>query len=249
MEHTWLSGSNGDEISCRYRVKGEKKILLICHGFGSSQYSPTVEALHQKMPQHGIATVSFDFPAHGDSKARSETLTVERCVENLGRVEAWARTAWPGCEILHFGSSFGAYITLLYLASCAQGEKRAFLRSAAVDMYGIVCSWFGESTPVWQEENGEEYFTPDRDYARPMCITRRFLAGLQEGDVFARYPRREVRIAMIHGSCDSTAPVEAARRFARQAGAKLMEIPGGEHRLMGQGELEQVLEQAVLFFS
>lgn len=248
MKQIWLSGSGDYEISCRYQEASKNKVLLICHGFGSSQYSPTVEALHAKLPKHGITTVSFDFPAHGDSPVGGEFLTVERCMDDLVAVEAWACQTWPGREILHFGSSFGAYITLLYLAQGEKQEKLAFLRSAAVDMYGIVCSWFSEAPLVWQKGDGEDYFVPDYDYARPMKITRGMLEGLRCGDVFSQYPCPGIKLKMIHGSADSTAPVADARRFAQLAGAQLVEIADGEHRLMEEGQLEQVIEQALQFF-
>jgi hypothetical protein len=40
----------------------------------------------------------------------------------------------PEAEICYFSSSFGAYITLIYLTTREHRGKKAFLRSAAVNM-------------------------------------------------------------------------------------------------------------------
>ena len=40
---------------------------------------------------------------------------------------------------------------------------------------------------------------------------------------------------MIHGDEDQTASPEAARRFAQTFGARLIQVPGGDHSLSGPG--------------
>ena len=157
--------------------------MIICHGFGSSKASPMVEALMQTLPQHGITAVAFDFPAHGDSPVDGAYLRVPYCIDDLETVEAWVRTILSKASIGYFGSSFGAYITLLRLGRDPVQGAKAFLRSAAVTM-----------------------------------------------------PKHSV------------APPEDAQRFAAQFGADLLLLPNGEHPLMGEGELEQVLQKTMEFF-
>ncbi len=254
MKREYLQGYGGYQISCCNQLAGEDKVLLICHGFGSSQQSPMVEALRAKMPSCGIGTYSFDFPAHGESPVDGSFLRIQNCIRDLQRVEDQVAALQPNSEIYYFGSSFGAYIALLYLAEGNGRGRKAFLRSAAVDMHGIVAGWFEESRPDWQRPNPdnpmEDYFLPDYDYGREMRITRGLLQDFADNNVFSIYPspRAGLDIGMVHGSLDSTAPVEDALRFAKQAGAQFFSIPSGEHRLMGSGELERVLDLAKKFF-
>lgn len=226
-------------------------MLIVCHGFGSSKDSPMVEALREQMPHHGIGTYSFDFPCHGESLAQENALSVANCQSDLAAVAAQVRRIAPKSQLSFFGSSFGAYIVLLYLARRGQEGDRAFLRSTAVDMHGIFLRWFQETPPVWQLDPGgntdRDYFTLDYAYQREMRISRAFIRELEENQVYSLYPRQEIKLCMIHGDADETALYDVACRFAKHAGAALSTVHGGEHRLMGPGEMEQVLACATRF--
>ena len=246
MKMDWVPGRNGYDIPVRAAWAGEEQAVIICHGFGSSKASPMVEALMQTLPQHGITAVAFDFPAHGDSPVDGAYLRVPYCIDDLETVEAWVRTILPKASIGYFGSSFGAYITLLRLGRDPVQGAKAFLRSAAVTMPKLVNTWLDQRAKGSLSELG--YFVPDYDYVREMRIMPPFLVDLAEHDVFTRYQKGLADLAMVHGAKDSVAPPEDAQRFAAQFGADLLLLPNGEHPLMGEGELEQVLQKTIEFF-
>lgn len=196
------------------------------------------------MPHLGIGVYSFDFPAHGDSPVWD--LRVPYCIDDLETVEEHVRAIAPKVRIGYFASSFGAYITLLYLSRGVHWGDRAFLRSAAVAMPRLVDTWVGDKARAHMAKQG--YFVPDYDYVREMRVTPAFLQDLADYDVFKRYRKDTVNLFMVHGGRDSVAPPEAAREFAEKFGATLLELPYGEHDLMGQMELPQVLAAAAGFF-
>ena len=253
MKREWLQGYNGYQIPVCNQIAGEERVLIVCHGFGSSKDSPMVEALQGEMPRHAIGTYSFDFPCHGESPAQGVALRVENCLSDLAAVEDRVRRIAPESQLSFFGSSFGAYIVLLYLARRGHEGGRAFLRSAAVDMHGIFQRWFRETPPVWhldpECDADKDYFTLDYEYQREMRISRAFIRGLEENPVDLHYPKAGIELCMIHGDADSTAPYEVSRRFAKYTGAELHTVSGGEHRLMGAGEMKRVLDCAVRFLS
>ncbi len=168
------------------------------------------------------------------------------CIDDLETVEAWVRTILPKASIGYFGSSFGAYITLLRLGRDPVQGAKAFLRSAAVTMPSWSNTWLDQRAKGSLSERG--YFVPDYDYVREMRIMPPFLVDLAEHDVFTRYQKGLADLAMVHGAKDSVAPPEDAQRFAAQFGADLLLLPNGEHPLMGEGELEQVLQKTIEFF-
>ena len=247
MERFTLQSKQGYDIPCVSHWQGEKKVLIVCHGFGSSKESPMVQALNREMPRHGMGVVSFDFPSHGESPVWQEGLRVPYCIEDLAAVEAYVREKDPAAEIGYFGSSFGAYITLLYLSLRPHHGGKAMLRSSAVGMPALVDTWVDARAKAEMAERG--YFVPDYDYVREMRVTPDFLRDLSEYDVFRRYRPGAAELHMVHGAKDSVAPPEAARRFAETFGAELRMLPNGEHNLMGEGELEQVLAFAAEVFS
>ena len=244
MKRVILKSKHGYDIPCHETYHGEDRLLIACHGFGSSKSSPMVQALERTMPEQGIGVFSFDFPAHGESPVWD--LHETWCIDDLETVEAHLRKTTPQADIFYFGSSFGAFTLLNYLSARPHAGKRAMLRSAAVAMGRLAESWAGEKARADMKEKG--YFVPDYDYVREMRVTPAFLRELTDHDVFRTYRPGETEVFMVHGGRDSVAAPEAAREFARRFGVRLLEIPDGEHDLMGPGQLEQVLAAAADFF-
>lgn len=226
-------------------VDGEEKVVLMAHGFGSEKQGTTPLFMTKGLKAAGFGVYGFDFPAHGDSELDGKGLTVENCVESCAAAEARARELAPNAEICYFGSSYGAYSLLVYLATRPHQGKKAFLRSAAVDMPQL----------IWRvaEENGgafeEDGYIDLTEYNRPIRLWRSFCEDMGNHDVFQLYQPGTATLRMIHGECDSTAFPDAARRFAAEKGAELIVFPGAEHRLMEPGNPEKVLQLAIDFFS
>ncbi|MGI6119372.1 MAG: alpha/beta hydrolase [Desulfosporosinus sp.] len=247
MKKETISGLNGYNIPCLNNLSGgENMIVIISHGFGSTKESPTARAVAAALPEHGIGTYSFDFPAHGDSPVDGEQLRIANCLNDLAAVEAHVRKLMPEAVIAYFSSSFGAYINLIYLATCSHVGKKSFLRSAAVDMPRL----FKKSTSPKQyaQLDSQGYIILDYDYVRPLKIIREFYDDLEAYDVFKLCRKDMAELEMIHGDADEVAPVADVRRFAKQFGARLTEVKDGDHRLMIPGGMEQVIDVAVKFF-
>ena len=245
MKSMILKSKRGYDIPCHETYSGEDRILIVCHGFGSSKASPMVQALERTMPEVGVGVFSFDFPAHGDSPVWD--LHETWCIDDLETVENYLQKLAPRAEIDYFGSSFGAFTLLNYLSARPHKGRRAMLRSAAVAMGLLAESWADEKARADMAEKG--YYVPDYDYVREMRVTPVFLQELTDHDVFRTYRPGDTEVFMVHGGRDSIAAPEAAREFARRFGIRLMEIPEGEHDLMGPGQLDRVLAAAKDFFT
>lgn len=88
MKKETISGLNGYDIPCLNNLSGgNRMIVIISHGLGSSKESPTAQSIAAALPEHGIGTYSFDFPAHGDSLVDGEMLRISTCLNDLVAVE------------------------------------------------------------------------------------------------------------------------------------------------------------------
>lgn len=135
MKHEWIPTETGWSVPCLHRIGGGEALVCVsAHGFGSSKSSPTNQLLLQGLPARGVGVLAFDFPLHGESPDGAPPLRLETCFDALAAAEARARSLAPRAQVVYFGSSFGAYVTLLYLTQRPQAGRRAFLRSAAVCM-------------------------------------------------------------------------------------------------------------------
>lgn len=235
----------GGDIRCAAVIPDGSRVLIAAHGFGSSGLSCTNSLLMQTLPQRGCGVVSFDFPCHGGSRAGRDALRIETCLDYLAAVEAETLRHCPGAEVFYFGSSFGAYITALYLSRRPHAGKAAFFRSAAVTMPEIILS---QPWPGAEEELAQKgWFTLDYPgYVRPLELTAGFLQDLRENDLFRCY-QSDARLTMLHGDADETAPYAAAVRFAAQTGARLITVPGGHHSL-NEGDQPRQMVEAVCAF-
>lgn len=249
MTGTRIKGTNGYEIPCIHTLTGaEKKAVLIIHGFGSSKESPTAQMLAERFPQKGIGTLAMDLPAHGESPVDGERLTLANCLADMKAAEQELKRLAPEADIFYFGSSFGAYLTLLYLASGKAGGRKAFLRSSAVEMPKILRKRASENRELLEKQG---CLTVDENYVRPLKLMRGFFDELDANDVFERYKAGgadSAELYMVHGSLDETASFEAAKDFAGLAGAQFTVLEGGDHRLSLPGMPEQVTELAAGFF-
>ena len=240
----FIDGPNGYRIPCLSTMKrGVKKCVLIVHGFGSSMESRISTVLSGLLPEVGVGTIALNLPGHGNHEREGDMLTVENCLSDIGAVERYVRDDYHDAEICYFGSSFGAYLTLLYISRGGFSGSSACLRCSAVRMADI----FESMTPEGMMERLEsEGSIVNASYRRPIKVTREFYHELRENDLFEKFSKNGMeRILMIHGTADEVAPFKDAKEFSEKFGVALSPCEGGDHRFTTQdSELFVVSETA-----
>jgi len=235
-------------LPCVHSINGsEKTVCVVIHGFGSSKESPTAKMMLEELPKAGIGAIAFDLPAHGESEADGEFLRLENCVMDLESAETLARALAPNAKIVYFGSSFGAYITLLYLAKRRQDNSRAFLRAAAVSMPRIIDQNLTPEKRTILEKTGELIVNED-GYIRPLKLTQGFFDDLKCHDVFSLWQAGMAELMMVHGDTDDVVPFSDVQSFSEMFNVPLVVIPGGDHQLSTPGAPARVLNLAAEFF-
>ena len=221
----------------------EEQVVIIAHGFGSSMQSPTAQMVLNELPKAGIGTIAFDFPAHGASSVDGDLLSVSNCIADIGTVEEYVRSKCPRAKINYFGSSFGAYITLLYLSQHLEKDGKAFLRSAAVNMH-VIFENPTEAEAFAMAQQGHLII----NYGTPLKLTQKFVEDLKEHDLFELYKPGASNVMMIHGSDDETIDYNKALAFAQKFDIPLITVQGGDHRLSADGMPEDVVKRAIDFY-
>ncbi|MCI2061590.1 MAG: alpha/beta hydrolase [Eubacteriaceae bacterium] len=251
MMTQYIKGSNGYDIPYLADIKGgEPMVVVVSIGFGSSIGGPTPAMVFRSMQKTGAGVIVYDFPAHGDSPAGGECLSVGNCMRDLETIENLACEMSGGAETVYFSSSFGAFICLNYMARFEHRGRKSFCRSAAVSMPDVFRDLSAEETEKLQRSG----FVMLNEYHRPIKLTEEFVRDLAEHDVFALYENgrpancADDKICMIHGEKDETIPVGGAERFAVMSGADLTVVDGAGHRLMEPGNPEKVMDLAESFY-
>ena len=215
-----------------------KKIIIACHGFGGDKKSSAIIALARSLTSFGISVITFDFPGHGMSKTDGYYYTVENCINDIDDVEQYIKNNFENIEIGIFATSFGAYVTLLKINKSNDRYNSIILRCPAINMKKV----FEDSLLKMPINEFLEKGKCILGFERKIIITKEFYEELVINDIFKIYNNNN-KILIIHGTEDTTAPIEDSIKFQRmfKNNVKLYEIKGADHRFKKLGELNKVI--------
>ena len=66
------------------------RVLIALHGFGGNMHSSVIGAIAEEMSFYNTHTITFDFPAHGESPMHDTDLTLDTCQDCLLTVADYA---------------------------------------------------------------------------------------------------------------------------------------------------------------
>ncbi len=242
--HFYLKGSDAYKIDAMsWPCERPMAVLLCLHGFAGDKYSTVIEAVAERFSAH-MQVLTFDWPAHGDSKADPSMLTVDRCLEDLDTMIGYINEHYPGLPLYAFATSFGGYLLLKYHAREPEVFDRIILRSPALDMPEVVRHFMDDETYKAWEKGG----TVDFGLERPLPLTIEFLRELRRHGAALGSIADSERFMIIQGDKDDVVSPDLARRFARQNGIAICMVEGADHRYKNPGDVDRILEAAVDFF-
>ena len=255
MEYFKIRKEDGNIVSCLKEIPDNPcGIVIAVHGFSSSKECATYQLLLRRMPPAGFGVIGIDLPGHGSEESFREELRIEGAVDSIEAAESYAAEQYPGVKICYFASSFGAYLTGYYISTRPHRGRKAFFRSAAVNMPELLI----RKNPTEQdrkllaelEEKG--YFEANVETSQPVRITRGMVHDLEKTDLFeifdaGRFGENEVMMA--HGAADSVISPEAAVSFAEKFRIPIRLFENEGHSLSGTPETpERVADLAIAFY-
>ena len=261
MEYIYLTKPDGNIVSCVLGVPGDagideapKGVVIVIHGFTSSKECPTYEMLLRRLPAAGLVMVGIELPGHGSDTSYKEELRLAGCMDSIAAAEKYAEDNWPELPVYYFGSSFGAYVTGLYISTREHTGRKAFFRSGAVNMRAL----FVKDDPTEQEQkwldalHEKGYFETGMELGNPVRITLGMYNDFDENDLFEKFaPDRfgDNKVMMAHGEDDDVIDPAEAKRFAKEFGVPIALFPGEGHSLSNDpGTPDRVADLAIEFF-
>lgn len=251
-----LKKRNGATVPCLCKVpENLKGMIIMIHGFTSSKSCATAELLFRTMPHAGFGVITYDQPGHGVEEALSDELRIENCKDSLACVEDFVSENYKDVPIYYFGSSFGAYITCLYISTRVHKGKKAFLRSAAVNMPDLILNPLKE---VWNEEIKDDlyekgYIEPDLGLGDTIKISKGFLKDLSQNNLYEIFNNEKfghTDLEFVHGEMDPVVNLKFTYDFAKQFGFKINVIPGEGHSICDKAESpDEVAAFALKFYT
>ncbi len=255
MESLKIRKKDQNVVSCLTEIPDKPKgIVIAVHGFSSSKECATYEMLFRRLPASGYALLGIDLPGHGFEESLQETLRIEGCKNSIEAAEQYAAGLCPGLPVNYFASSFGAYLTGLYVSTRPHLGRKAFFRSAAVNMPELFVKKNPEEQDrkILAELEKQGYFDANIETSRPVRITRDMYRDFEMNDLFqlfdpSAYGGTSVR--MVHGAQDSVISPKAAERFAARYHIPLTFFENEGHSLSDHpGTPDRVADLAIAFY-
>ena len=243
---------NGCRVSCiEAAPENPRGVVVAIHGFSSSRDCATYRLLRRRLPPAGYAMIGIELPGHGTAESSQETLRIAGAIDSIEAAEKYALGQYPGLPVFYFASSFGAYLTGIYISTREHQGKRAFFRSAAVNMPALFVK--DDPTPedlrYLKELEEKGYFYTNAGLDNAVRITKGFYRDLAETDLFQVFSPKGTAVMMVHGEKDLTIDPSAAKAFAERFAVPLVMFEGEGHSLGTQpGTPERVADLAIEFY-
>lgn len=159
--------------------------------------------------------LSIDLPGHGERQGRGEELLPWTAVPDIRAALDWAERRWGTISLR--ANSIGAYFAML----AAGRPERALLVSPVLDMEGLILTMMGWAGVTEEQLRGRGEIPT----AFGQTLSWKYLCWVRE------HPpsRWTCPVRILYGSEDNMTPRRTAEAYARQHGAKLTVLEGGEH--------------------
>ena len=255
MEYIKIRKMDSNIVPCVKCIPEKPKgIIIAIHGFSSNKDCATYKMLLRRLPEAGYGMIGIELPGHGKEEAFQETLRIEGCMRSIEATEKYILRMFPRTEIFYFASSFGAYVTGLYISTREHRGRKAFFRSAAVNMPSLfVRKNPNEKERKWLAElNQQGFFDTNSDLGAPVRITKAMYHDLETNDLFEIFdPERfgNNKVVMVHGAEDTVIKPDAAKAFAEKYHIPITVFDHEGHSLNGTPETpEKIADLAIAFF-
>lgn len=239
LTETMLETGRGYHIPALSWIKdSDREILLCVRGFGGGAYSTVVELIAGEMSKNGIGTYSFTWPAHGNSDASGDMLTVENCLSDMEDVMGQLKKRYPDKSFSCFATSFGGYMALLYHQKYPEAFRKIILRSPAVKMADVLLDFMNET-------QREAFFAGEKmDFGfaeHSLILGKKYYESLLKHPVYDIMVSRPELFAIIQGDADEIVSPADVRAFADRNGIPAHWVHGADHQYTNPGGLQAVL--------
>ena len=223
-----------------------QRVIVFCHGFGGHKDNKAAETFAGRAvsKRKGTAVVTFDWPCHGGDARKN--LLVEDCDLYLSTVIEYVRARFCCDELYAYGTSFGGYLLLRYLAEHGNPFRKVALRCPAINMLDTLLGVIGSEDERARLAAGKPVLM---GFDRKVRVGPEFVRALQAVDL------REVPffdyaddMLIVHGTADEIVPFEDSLRFADDNVIELVPIEGADHRFRDPQKMNAAIASMIAFF-
>ena len=219
------------------------EIVVGVHGFAGDKESSVLIQLAKELNKQNKALISFDLPCHGEND-NSKNLNLNECICSLKTIFKYVKQNYNGISVSVFATSFGGYLTLVYLSNNNECLNKVILRAPAIFMGDILEN-------VILPEHNFSFFdlqkTVDLGYAKSLLIDDKFLLDLKNLSLEKENNINHF-IYILQGRKDNVVNCDDNERFFNNHYPnkhKIIYFENADHRFKNVGELERIIKETL----
>lgn len=220
-----------------------KQIVVGVHGFFGDKESSVLVKLGERLVQNNSALITFDLPCHGHNDT-SQILRLSDCIKSFDYIFDWVYENFPNIPISIFATSFGGYLTLLYLSKHDKVLNKIILRAPAINMHHVLTdvllpfqSLSAEDLKIAKNIGKEQSLWVDFSFIEELKIN-----SLQNKKTTNNF------IYILQGKQDDIVNPNDNEKFFNEFYENKHEIiyfKNADHRFKKPGELEKIIDETL----
>lgn len=236
-------------ISCKIyceNIRSLDKIVIYFHGFGGHKDNKAAErfanAIIAKEKKTGVIT--FNWPGHGDDIKKR--LVFSDCNDYLKAVVNYVRDELRVSDIYAYGTSFGAFVVLEYIAAFENPFKKMAFRCPAIPFHDVLKKAIMNEEDFRLLEKGKDALI---GFDTKVLINQAFLDDAITADISnIDYIDFADDILIIHGLKDEIVPFEGVQEFCERNVIEFIAVENADHRFCDLNDLNWANNKALEFF-
>lgn len=211
---TGIEGSGGKKLAADLTIPDglttNIPVVIACHGFRSSKGGIPGPELTSQLVPHGIATMCFDFNAHGDSEGEFIDMTVPNEIEDAIKIYEYIRARPEFGKIAFAGHSQGGVVAAMTagrlgtkkISGLVLWAAAAVLKDDAISGHCMIYHCDASNPPAEGIDLGDG-----------RRLGREFILTAQKLPIYETAAKYKGGACVITGGSDVIVPVKYGRRF------------------------------------
>lgn len=222
---------------------GRCPMVILMHGFCSNKNFPPVPQMAKALAKEGIASISFDFNAHGKSEGKFIDMTIAGEIEDAKAVFDYVCGLPYVTKIGLLGHSQGGVI-----AGMLAGELESAARRPAC-LVQLAAAAVLKDDAIAGQCMGKKYDAANPpEYVSVMFhkLGRKFILAAQKLPIYETSCRYTGKVCLIHGKSDTVVPYSYSEKYHAGYPHSELHLLDGENHFLGKRR-DEVISIATAF--